>query len=46
MDWLWIGWYPGGAKYRAPYGAKNTLLVDIMEKVKLANIEYLRQKDS
>ena len=21
MDW--IGWYPGGVKYRAPYGAKK-----------------------
>ena len=22
----WIGWYPGGVKYRAPYGANNLSL--------------------
>ena len=27
MDGLdWIGWYPGGRGYRAPYGAKNTTI--------------------
>ena len=28
MDW--IGWYPGGGKYRAPYGAnKQTIIIFI-----------------
>ena len=30
LDWIgldWIGWYPGGRGYRAPYGANNRITI-------------------
>ena len=31
LGWDWIGWYPGGVKYRAPYGANNTSQTDVAQ---------------